>query len=126
VTHVLHYLHYYKEDKSVYYNQMVDILNKSGIYDVRSIKSLRKQIKHWDTVAHYRNEYSHESSPLFKYDFNPSDILNQYGMPIYYEDKELDHKKRKNIIIQNYKNLSTLNSVMKDFVSKYPKRVIII
>lgn len=125
VTQVLFYLHYYDSKKTIYFNEMADRLHKSGLYDEKIIKKLKRQVGNWDKTAQIRNKYSHESSKLFEFNYVPSTILNEYGMPYYLEERSIDFRQEGQSLIERYKNIKKLNQVCREFVDNYPVKLIL-
>ncbi|HVE43832.1 MAG TPA: hypothetical protein VNC84_01680 [Gammaproteobacteria bacterium] len=121
ITQILHYLHYKKENKRIYFGDIVNALGCSGIYSQRSIADLKSHIYKWDKIAEMRNIFSHEESRLFLYDYQPSKVLNYYGLPYSFTEKSTDFKQEKESLINRYKQIPSVNHSLRKFLNEFPE-----
>jgi len=96
ITQVFYYIHTGKEKKQGYYGNVIDMMSKSKIYQKDIIQNLKQHQKQWDSIAKFRNYYSHEYTKLIdgiNYDVSISPIIDLHGRPIFKSKETFENLK---------------------------------
>ena len=121
ITSVIKCVCYPKSNEKMYFDQIVNALDKDDIYNMNPhLNSLKKQIKHWNKAAEARNEISHGKSSPFRnmnIEGNVSNLLAMSGLPLIYLNYSINSPKE-NIeqVVDKYKRVFPAMKVLVDFI----------
>ena len=121
ITSVLKNVCYPKSNEKMYFDQIVNALDKDNIYNKNPyLISLKKQIKHWNKTAEARNELSHgKSSPFCNMNIEGkvSNILAMNGLPQIYVNYSVNSPKESiEKVVDKYNKVFPAMKVMVDFI----------
>jgi len=112
---------YPKSAKKMYFDQIVNTLDEDDKFNKNpNLKTLRKQIKHWNKAAEARNELSHDKSSPFRnmnIEGKVSDILGVDGLPLIYLDYSIKSPKEEiEHVVDKYRKIKPAMKAMIDFI----------
>lgn len=121
ITTVIKYVCYPGNMDKIYFDQLVKKLEGDiKFINNKSLKNLKKQIKHWNRIASIRNKRSHlVTSPHLniKIEGKASELLGVDGLPIIYLDYVIESpKKSVELIVDKYKKILPAILTMKGFI----------
>lgn len=121
IASVLKSVCYPKQNEKMYFDQIVNTLDKDKHYNGNPhLNALKRQIKHWNKAAEARNEISHgKSSPLrnMSIEGKASDLLGLNGLPLIYLNYSIRSPKESiEQIVDKYKKVYPAMKVLVDFI----------
>ena len=121
ITSVIKSVCYPKSNEKMYFDQIVNALDKDDLYNKNPhLNSLKKQIKHWNKAAEARNEISHGKSSPFRnmnIEGNVSNILAMNALQLIYLNYSINSPKE-NIeqVVDKYKKVFPAMKIMVDYI----------
>jgi len=121
ITSVIKNVCYPKSNEKMYFDQIVNALDEDDNYNKNPhLKSLKRQIKHWNKTAEARNEISHGKSSPFRnmsIEGKVSDVLGLDGLPLIYLNYSIKSPKESiEQVVDKYKKAFPAMKVMVDFI----------
>ena len=121
ITSVIMSVCYPKSNAKMYFNQIVNALDKDDKYNKNPhLQGLKRHVKHWNRVAKARNEISHGKSSPFRnmnIEGRVSDVLGRDGLPLIYLDYSIKSP-RESIkqVVDKYLKVFPAMKVVVDFI----------
>ena len=121
ITSVIKAVCYPQNTKKIYFTQIISALEIDANFNKNPhLKSLKRQIKHWEKAAEARNEISHGKSSPFRnltIEGSVSDVLGPNGLPLINLNYDIKSPKESiEQVVDKYKKVFPAMKVMVDFI----------